>query len=112
MLFQKIKAYKWQALASLVMTGLMVTSSLLQPRYLQEVLEALLTGDNEAIYTIGFWLILVALIGLVAGGINVVLAATLLKEFRLTYAKMPFARFKLFHMLILRSLMQETLSFV
>ena len=75
MLFQKIKAYKWQALASLIMTGLMVTSSLLQPRYLQEVLEALLTGDNEAIYTIGFWLILVALIGLVAGGINVVLAA-------------------------------------
>ena len=75
MLFQKIKAYKWQVLASLVMTGLMVTSSLLQPRYLQEVLESLLTGDNEAIYTIGFWLILVALIGLVAGGINVVLAA-------------------------------------
>ena len=75
MLFQKIKAYKWQALTSLIMTGLMVTSSLLQPRYLQEVLEALLTGDNEAIYTIGFWLILVALIGLVAGGINVVLAA-------------------------------------
>lgn len=75
MLFQKIKVYKWQALASLVMTGLMVTSSLLQPRYLQEVLEALLTGDNEAIYTIGFWLILVALIGLIAGGINVVLAA-------------------------------------
>lgn len=75
MLFQKIKTYKWQALASLVMTGLMVASSLLQPRYLQEVLEALLTGDNEAIYSIGFWLILVALIGLVAGGINVVLAA-------------------------------------
>lgn len=75
MLFQKIKAYKWQALASLIMTGLMVTSSLLQPRYLQKVLEALLTGDNEAIYSIGFWLILVALIGLIAGGVNVVLAA-------------------------------------
>ena len=75
MLFQKIKTYKWQALVSLIMTGLMVTSSLLQPRYLQEVLEALLTGDNEAIYHIGFWLILVALIGLIAGGINVVLAA-------------------------------------
>ena len=75
MLFQKIKAHKWQALVSLIMTGLMVTSSLLQPRYLQEVLEALLTGDNETIYHIGFWLILVALIGLIAGGINVVLAA-------------------------------------
>ena len=77
MLFQKIKAYRWQALASLIMTGLMVTSSLLQPRYLQKVLEALLTGDNAAIYHIGFWLILVALIGLIAGGINVVLAAYL-----------------------------------
>ena len=75
MLIEKIKVYKWQALTSLVMTGLMVASSLLQPRYLRQVLEALLAGDNEAIYRIGFWLILVALIGLVAGGVNVILAA-------------------------------------
>lgn len=75
MLIQKIKTYKWQALASLLMTGLMVTSSLLQPRYLQEVLGALLTGKYEAIYSIGAWLIGVAVIGLVAGGLNVVLAA-------------------------------------
>ena len=60
MLIKKIKTYKWQALASLVMTGLMVASSLLQPRYLQEVLEALLAGQNEAIYSIGTWLIGVA----------------------------------------------------
>jgi len=75
MLIQKVKNYKWQALASLLMTGLMVTSSLLQPRYLQEVLDALLAGKYEAIYSIGAWLIGVALIGLVAGGLNVVLAA-------------------------------------
>lgn len=75
MLIKKIKTYKWQALASLMMTGLMVASSLLQPRYLQEVLEALLTGRNEAIYSIGAWLIGVALVGLVAGGVNVTLAA-------------------------------------
>ena len=56
MLIEKIKVYKWQALTSLVMTGLMVASSLLQPRYLRQVLEALLAGDNEAIYRIGFWL--------------------------------------------------------
>ena len=49
MLIEKIKAYKWQALASFVMTGLMVASSLLQPRYLQEVLDALLAGQHEAI---------------------------------------------------------------
>ena len=75
MLIQKIKPYKWYALASLVMTGLMVASSLLQPRYLQEVLEALLAGRHEAIYSIGAWLIGVALVGLVAGGVNVILAA-------------------------------------
>lgn len=75
MLIQKIKTYKWQALASLLMTGLMVASSLLQPRYLQEVLDALLAGKYEAIYSIGAWLIGVALVGLVAGGLNVVLAA-------------------------------------
>ncbi|MDU1468509.1 MAG: multidrug efflux ABC transporter subunit PatA [Streptococcus mitis] len=75
MLIQKIKTYKWQALASLLMTSLMVASSLLQPRYLQEVLDALLAGKYEAIYSIGAWLISVALVGLVAGGLNVVLAA-------------------------------------
>lgn len=75
MLIQKIKTYKWQAMASLLMTSLMVASSLLQPRYLQEVLDALLAGKYEAIYNIGAWLIGVALIGLVAGGLNVVLAA-------------------------------------
>ncbi|SNL48891.1 ABC transporter ATP-binding protein/permease [Streptococcus pneumoniae] len=75
MLIQKIKTYKWQALASLLMTGFMVASSLLQPRYLQEVLDALLTGKYEAIYSIGAWLIGVAVVGLVAGGLNVVLAA-------------------------------------
>ena len=75
MLIKKIKTYKWQALASLMMTGLMVASSLLQPRYLQEVLEALLAGQHEAIYSIGAWLIGVALVGLVAGGVNVTLAA-------------------------------------
>ena len=75
MLIQKIKTYKWQALASLLMTCLMVASSLLQPRYLQEVLDALLAGKYEAIYSIGVWLIGVAVVGLVAGGLNVVLAA-------------------------------------
>ncbi|RSI94530.1 multidrug efflux ABC transporter subunit PatA [Streptococcus mitis] len=75
MLIQKIKTYKWQALASLLMTSLMVASSLLQPRYLQEVLDALLAGKYEAIYSIGAWLIGVAVVGLVAGGLNVVLAS-------------------------------------
>ena len=96
MLIQKIKTYKWQALASLLMTGLMVASSLLQPRYLQEVLDALLAGKYEAIYSIGAWLIGVALVGLVAGGLNVVLAAYIAKEFHPTFERMPSVKSNLF----------------
>ena len=39
------------------------------------MLDALLAGKYEAIYSIGAWLIGVALVGLVAGGLNVILAA-------------------------------------
>ena len=39
-----------------MMTGLMVEFAL-ATAHLQEVLEALLAGQNEAIYSIGAWLI-------------------------------------------------------
>lgn len=107
MLIQKIKTYKWQALASLLMTGLMVASSLLQPRYLQEVLDALLAGKYEAIYSIGVWLIGVALVGLVAGGSMLSLQPILPKEFHPTFGRMPSVKSKPFLMLILNNLMRE-----
>ncbi|CAG5577482.1 ABC transporter ATP-binding protein/permease [Streptococcus pneumoniae] len=107
MLIQKIKTYKWQALASLLMTGLMVASSLLQPRYLQEVLGALLTGKYEAIYSIGAWLIGVAVVGLVAGGLNVVLAAYIAQGVSSDLRGIPSVKFKPFLMLILNNLMRE-----
>ncbi|SNL29669.1 ABC transporter ATP-binding protein/permease [Streptococcus pneumoniae] len=107
MLIQKIKTYRWQALASLLMTGLMVASSLLQPRYLQEVLGALLTGKYEVIYSIGAWLIGVAVVGLVAGGLNVVLASYIAQGVSPTFGRIPSVKFKLFLMLILNNLMRE-----
>ena len=75
MFFDVLKRYKWAALASIAMTGLVVASSLLQPRYLQDVLDALLAGQNQAIGRLGILLIVIAAVGLIAGGINVVLAA-------------------------------------
>lgn len=75
MLFQFIKKYKWYALASLVMIGLVVASSLLQPQYLQDVLEAVLKDDKDKILNIGIWLVGIAIMGLIAGVINTVLAA-------------------------------------
>ena len=107
MLIQKIKTYKWQAVASLLMTGLMVASSLLQPRYLQEVLDALLAGKYEAIYSIGAWLIGVALVGLVAGGLNVILAAYIAQGVSSDLERMPSVKSKPFLMPILNNLMRE-----
>ncbi|OFI48248.1 multidrug ABC transporter ATP-binding protein [Floricoccus tropicus] len=75
MLFQFIKKYKWYALASLVMIGLVVASSLLQPQYLQDVLTAVMQDDKNKIKEVGVWLVGIAVMGLVAGLINTILAA-------------------------------------
>lgn len=53
----------------------MLASSLLQPLYLKDVLNALLSGDREEIYRLGAWLLGFGLVGLLAGGANVTLAA-------------------------------------
>ena len=75
-MFLKILArYKWQALSSIAMTSLMVASALLQPYYLEKVLDALKTNQREVIYQLGPILLVIALLGLLAGGVNVVLAA-------------------------------------
>ena len=75
MLFKTLLRYKVQVISSILMTALMVASALLQPRFLQDVLNALLAGNTEQIYGIGVWLIGIATVGLIAGGINVTLAA-------------------------------------
>lgn len=75
MLLKTLWRYKVQVLGSVLMTCVMVASALLQPRFLQDVLNALLAGDTQSIYGIGVWLIAIAAVGLIAGGINVTLAA-------------------------------------
>lgn len=75
-MFRKaLSAYKLFIFLSLLMTSLMLASSLLQPLYLKDVLNALLAGDREEIYRLGAWLLGFGLVGLLAGGANVTLAA-------------------------------------
>ena len=75
MFVKTLLKYKWFVVCSIVMTGLMVASSLLQPWLLKQVLDALQMSDSKAIYQAGAWLIGMGIIGLVAGGINVTTAA-------------------------------------
>lgn len=75
-MFRKaLSAYKLFIFLSLLMTSLMLASSLLQPLYLKDVLNALLSGNRQEIYRLGTWLLGFGLVGLLAGGANVTLAS-------------------------------------
>jgi ATP-binding cassette subfamily B multidrug efflux pump len=75
MLKQALKPYKWYVAGSILMTCLVVTSALSQPQFLKDVLAAVLENDQDKIYSIGFWLLMIAGLGLLAGATNTVLAA-------------------------------------
>lgn len=75
MLIKAIMRYKWYTLLSLIMVIAVVASSLLQPRYLRDVLNAVMASNQDKIHQVGVWLLLVAGIGLLAGTLNTVLAA-------------------------------------
>ena len=75
MFFKSLLRYKWYALSSFLMTSLMIASSLLLPWFLKHILDALQEQNSQTIYSMGGWLIGIGLVGLVAGGINVTLAA-------------------------------------
>ncbi|KJQ56397.1 ABC transporter ATP-binding protein [Streptococcus gordonii] len=75
MFVKTLLKYKWFVVCSVVMTGLMIASSLLQPWLLKQVLDALQMSDSKAIYQAGAWLIGMGIVGLLSGGINVTTAA-------------------------------------
>ena len=75
MFFKSLLRYKWYALSSFLMTSLMIASSLLLPWFLKHILDALQEQNSQTIYSMGGWLIGIGFVGLVAGGINVTLAA-------------------------------------
>ncbi|MHB9782536.1 ABC transporter ATP-binding protein [Streptococcus sp. 10F2] len=75
MLKQALKPYKWYVLGSVFMVVVIVSSALLQPSYLSDVLAAVMENDQEKIASIGVWLLGIAGAGLLAGVVNTVLAA-------------------------------------
>ena len=75
MFFKSLLRYNWYGLSSLLITSLMIASSLLLPWFLKHILDALQEQNSQTIYSMGGWLIGIGFVGLVAGGINVTLAA-------------------------------------
>lgn len=75
MLKEAILRYKWYALGSLIMIIGVVASSLLQPHYLKDVLSAVIQNNQDKIYNVGILLLIIALMGLISGAVNTILAA-------------------------------------
>lgn len=75
MLKEAILRYKWYALGSLIIIIGVVASSLLQPHYLKDVLSAVIQNNQDKIYNVGILLLIIALMGLIAGAVNTILAA-------------------------------------
>jgi ATP-binding cassette subfamily B multidrug efflux pump len=70
-----VKKYKAATSIALLSVILMVVAALWQPKLLQQVLESIITENNDEMKKIGVQLIGLALLGLVAGIINTVFSA-------------------------------------
>ncbi|EOX2716906.1 ABC transporter ATP-binding protein [Enterococcus faecium] len=75
LILRHAKKYKVAVFISLLSVAVMVAAALWQPKLLQQVLEAIITEDNDEMKTIGIYLISLALLGLAAGVTNTVFSA-------------------------------------
>ncbi|EFR66593.1 ABC transporter, ATP-binding protein [Enterococcus faecium TX0133a04] len=75
LILRHAKKYKIAVFISLLSVAVMVAAALWQPKLLQQVLEAIITEDNDEMKTIGIYLISLALLGLAAGVTNTIFSA-------------------------------------
>lgn len=75
LILRHAKKYKVAVFISLLSVAVMVAAALWQPKLLQQVLEAIITEDNDEMKTIGIYLISLALLGLAAGITNTIFSA-------------------------------------
>lgn len=80
MLIKAIMCYRRHAVTAIVMIAIVVSGSLLQPRYLNTVLGAILEDKQDKVYSTGLLLLMIASAGLIAGIINIALASKISQE--------------------------------
>lgn len=80
MLIKAIMCYRRHAVTAIVMIAIVVSGSLLQPRYLNTVLGAVLEDKQDKVYSTGLLLLMIASAGLIAGIINIALASKISQE--------------------------------
>ncbi|MGX4686396.1 ABC transporter ATP-binding protein [Vagococcus sp. JNUCC 83] len=79
-LITKLKQNKSLVGLSLFMTILMVSSQLWQPKLLQRIMNSIMTENQDELKKVGILLIVVAILGLIAGVLNTIFSAKLSQE--------------------------------
>lgn len=75
LLKQHLKPYLGVFSLSILATIISVASSLWQPKLLQNVLEGIMKDDQDKVMQIGIYLIVIAVVGLIAGVVNTITSA-------------------------------------
>ncbi|MCP8852581.1 ABC transporter ATP-binding protein [Latilactobacillus sakei] len=75
LLKQHLKPYLGVFSLSILATIMSVASSLWQPKLLQNVLEGIMKDDQDKVMQIGIYLIVIAVVGLIAGVVNTITSA-------------------------------------
>lgn len=75
LLKQHLKLYLGVFSLSILATIISVASSLWQPKLLQNVLEGIMKDDQDKVMQIGIYLIVIAVVGLIAGVVNTITSA-------------------------------------
>jgi len=75
-----VKGYGWLILLSFVLVSTMVVAQMIQPNVLKDIINAIAVGNNDEITKLGLQLILVAIVGLIAGVANTFIAAKIAQK--------------------------------
>lgn len=86
---EAIIRYKWYAVCSVLLVSTVVITTLSKPSYLKEVLTAVLMNDQDEIFRVGKWLLIIAGIGLVAGLVNTIVAAKIAQGVSPIFVRRP-----------------------
>ncbi|QIK70614.1 ABC transporter ATP-binding protein [Erysipelothrix sp. HDW6C] len=75
LIMKYLKKYKWSIVFSFILVGISVTSQLIQPTIMSDIIQAIVANDTDQITTQGLIMIGLAVAGFAAGIINTIIAA-------------------------------------
>lgn len=70
-----LRRYAWGSFWAILSAVIIAGASLWQPKLLQKVINAILAGNNDKVMSLGIDLVIIAVIGLIAGVFNTIFAA-------------------------------------